>query len=145
MNNLSLGNYPLVKLSLSVLILMGVSAASKADTLYGPLKAGETLSSIVNENYLVSPFEDTVIMNEIFRLNPQAFIANNMGLVKQGVMLTLPNDATIRRTRTPSSGTTTVTAPAVVISTPAVSNATSITNSLNETLTRCVMKEIKQS
>ena len=136
MNNLSLGNYPLVKLSLSVLILMGVSAASKADTLYGPLKAGETLSSIVNENYLVSPFEDAVIMREIFRLNPQAFIANNMGLVKQGVMLTLPSDATMQRTRVPGSSSSTATAPAVVISTPVTSNTTSITRSLNETLTQ---------
>jgi FimV-like protein len=138
MNNLNLGHYPLVKLSLSVFILLGVSATSKADTLYGPLKAGETLSSIVNENYLVSPFEDAVIMREIFRLNPQAFIYNNMGLVKQGVMLTLPSDATIRRSRGGSvtSGSITTVAPVTTTATQATPNPVSISSSLNETLTQ---------
>ncbi len=135
MNNLNLSRYPLVKLSLSVFILLGVSAVSKADTLYGPLKAGETLSSIVNENYLVSPFEDDVIMREIFRLNPQAFIYNNMGLVKQGVMLTLPSDATIRRSRATASSAS---APSPAVTTPSqpAASAASVTSSLNQTLTQ---------
>ena len=66
-----------------------------ADTRYGPVQPGETLSSIVNENYLVSPFPDHVIMREIFRMNPGAFIHNNMGLMRQGTSLTLPSDQTI--------------------------------------------------
>ena len=125
MNNLNLQDYRIVKLSLSVLILMSVTAVSKADTRYGPIKAGETLSSIVNENYIVSPFEDKLIMEEIFRLNPEAFIANNIGLVRQGVVLTLPSDDTIRRST--SSLDTEV-----------------ITSSLNETLTQ-VKKERDQA
>ena len=129
MNNLDLRPYPLVKLSLSVFILMSVSVQSRADTLYGPLKSGETLSSIVNENYLVSPFEDRIIMNEIFRLNPQAFISNNMGLVKQGVMLTLPSDDTIRRS--PIQGSISV-VPATTRQGSAETIA--LNRSLNETL-----------
>lgn len=66
-----------------------------ADTSYGPVRPGETLSSIVNENYVLSPYPDQVIMREIFRNNPQAFISNNMGLLKQGVKLTLPSDTSI--------------------------------------------------
>lgn len=100
----NLRNDQLIKLSLSAVLLAGIVSEIKADTLYGPLKAGETLSSIVNENYLVSTFEDRIIMREIFRMNPQAFIYNNMGLVKQGIVLTLPSDDTIRRSRpAPSS------------------------------------------
>ena len=138
MNNLNLSRYPLVKLSLSVFILLGVSSVSKADTLYGPLKAGETLSSIVNENYLVSPFEDDVIMREIFRLNPQAFIYNNMGLVKQGVMLTLPSDATIRRSRATASSASSTSAPSPAVTAPSqpAASAASVTSSLNQTLTQ---------
>ena len=100
----NLRNDQLIKLSLSAVLLAGIVSEIKADTLYGPLKAGETLSSIVNENYLVSTFEDRIIMREIFRMNPQAFIYTNMGLVKQGIVLTLPSDDTIRRSRpAPSS------------------------------------------
>lgn len=97
MNNLRLCNNWSAKVLLSAVLSVGTVAEAYADTQYGPLKAGETLSSIVNENYLISPFQNEVIMREIFRMNPQAFISNNIGLVKQGVMLKLPSDATIRR------------------------------------------------
>jgi len=103
MNNKHLCHYPFAKLSLATAILAALCVPVSADTPYGPLKAGETLSSIVNENYLVSPYPDAVIMREIFRMNPQAFIYNNMGLIKQGVTLTLPSDATIRRSQQPNS------------------------------------------
>ncbi|PID46129.1 MAG: hypothetical protein CSB47_05325 [Proteobacteria bacterium] len=73
-----------------------------ADTRYGPVRAGETLSSIVNENYMASPFPDQTIMREIFRRNPQAFIYHDMGLLKQNVMLTLPSNETIARSVTPT-------------------------------------------
>lgn len=135
MNSLNLRYYPLVKLSLSVVIFMGVSVQSRADTLYGPLKSGETLSSIVNENYLVSPFEDGVIMREIFRLNPQAFIYNNMGLVKQGVMLTLPSDETIRRSQGQGSSAL-VTSVAPAATQQIAQDTSALTRSLNETLTQ---------
>lgn len=76
----------------SILVAQSVAIA---DTTYGPVRAGETLSSIVNENYLVSPFSDQKIMQEIFRSNPDAFIYNKMGLLKQGVTLILPSDKSI--------------------------------------------------
>lgn len=75
--------------------VISFQSVAVADSSYGPIRAGETLSSIVNENYVVSPFPDQAIMREIFRVNPNAFIYNNMGLLKQGVTLTLPSDETI--------------------------------------------------
>jgi len=99
MNKFHLRKSPLIKLALSATLLIGLITNAKADTLYGPLRAGESLSGIVNQNYLTSPYDNAVIMREIFRMNPQAFINNNMGLIRQGVMLTLPSDATLRRSR----------------------------------------------
>ena len=99
MNKFHLRKSPLIKLALSATLSIGLITNAKADTLYGPLRAGESLSGIVNQNYLTSPYDNAVIMREIFRMNPQAFINNNMGLIRQGVMLTLPSDATLRRSR----------------------------------------------
>ncbi|MGB1311900.1 MAG: hypothetical protein ACPG47_11845, partial [Leucothrix sp.] len=68
MNNLRLGNSCGIMLSVSVVLMTSLISELRADTTYGPLRSGETLSSIVNQNYLVSPFEDAVIMQEIFRM-----------------------------------------------------------------------------
>ncbi|PWQ93904.1 FimV/HubP family polar landmark protein [Leucothrix arctica] len=84
-------------LSAAIGLTLFASAVSQADSNYGPIAPGETLSKIVSENYLVSPHSDIVIMREIFRLNPESFINNNMGLLKQGVELVLPDDNSIRR------------------------------------------------
>ena len=119
-----------LKVSFSTTILASVVTSAVADTQYGPIRAGETLSSIVNENYLVSPFEDRVIMQEIFRTNPEAFINNNMGLMKQGVTLTLPDDATIRRSR---GSATTSRQSTLRVNTP---DTAAITRSLELTLTQ---------
>ena len=84
-------------LSVAIGLTLLASAVSHADSSYGPIAQGETLSKIVSENYLVSQHSDIVIMREIFRLNPESFINNNMGLLKQGVELVLPDDNSIRR------------------------------------------------
>lgn len=82
-------------LPLALMSVVVFQSVAVADTRYGPIRSGETLSSIVNENYVLSPYSDQVIMQEIFRNNPNAFIGNNMGLLRQGVTLTLPSDETI--------------------------------------------------
>ena len=82
-------------LPLALMSVVTFQSVAVADTRYGPVRSGETLSSIVNENYILSPFPDQVIMQEIFRNNNGAFIGNNIGLLKQGVTLTLPSDASI--------------------------------------------------
>ena len=82
-------------LPLALISVVTFQSVAVADTRYGPVRSGETLSSIVNENYILSPFPDQVIMQEIFRNNNGAFIGNNIGLLKQGVTLTLPSDASI--------------------------------------------------
>jgi len=129
MNNRHLCNYFFVKLSLSVLLLTGTLAQVKADTLYGPLRAGETLSSIVNQNYLTSPYDDSVIMKEILRMNPQAFISNNVGLIKQGVTLTLPSDATLRSSQSQGNNTR-------IVQSAATSAGSALALSLEATLTQ---------
>lgn len=68
-----------------------------ADTNYGPVRPGETLSDIVNEHYLVSPLSDQAIMQSIIRNNPGAFINNDPGRLRQGVTLSLPADPSIGR------------------------------------------------
>ena len=61
-----------------------------AGTTYGPVLQGDTLSSIANQ---VKP--DGVNVNQmlvaLFRANREAFIANNMNLLKTGVVLTIPD------------------------------------------------------
>lgn len=104
MNNRCLCNY-FAKISLSAILLASLFVQAKADTLYGPLRSGETLSSIVNQNYLTSPYDDSVIMRQVLRMNPQAFILNNMSRMRQGAMLTLPSDATVRRSQQGNSTT----------------------------------------
>ena len=113
MNNFDFGNFSLIRPALVAVLLAGIFSDVKADTQYGPLRAGESLSRIVNQNYLASPYENDLIMREILRLNPQAFINNNMGLIKQGVMLTLPSDASIRRSQQQSGASTAAAATAV--------------------------------
>ncbi len=83
-------------LSTALGLVLIVNMPAYADSNYGPIVPGETLSKIVSENYLTSQYSSTVIMNEIFRLNPESFINNNIGLLKQGVELVLPDDNTIR-------------------------------------------------
>jgi FimV-like protein len=66
-----------------------------ADTNYGPVRPGETLSDIVNGHYLVSPLSDQAIMRAIVRNNPGAFINGDIGRLRQGVILSLPADPAI--------------------------------------------------
>ncbi len=65
------------------------TANQSADTTYGPVLQGDTLSSIARQ---VKP--DGVNVNQmlvaLFRANREAFIANNMNLLRTGVVLKIP-------------------------------------------------------
>ena len=82
-------------LPLALMSVVVFQSLAIADTRYGPVRPGETLSSIVNENYVLSPFPSQMIMEEIFRNNSGAFISGKIGLLKQGVTLTLPSDSSM--------------------------------------------------
>jgi pilus assembly protein FimV len=64
-------------------------AVAAADTEYGPVRRGETLSRIASR---VRPQDATLeqTMLGIFRNNPAAFINNNMNLLKVGHRLRIP-------------------------------------------------------
>lgn len=83
-----------VKRALGLAVIAGAFGLplAHADTNYGPVRPGETLSDIVNGHYLVSPLSDQAIMQAIVRNNPGAFINNDIGRLRQGVILRLPDD-----------------------------------------------------
>lgn len=83
-----------VKRALGLAVMAGACGLplAHADTNYGPVRPGETLSDIVNGHYLVSPLSDQAIMQAIVRNNPGAFINNDIGRLRQGVILRLPDD-----------------------------------------------------
>lgn len=101
-------------LSIAIGLTLFAHVPAYADSNYGPIAPGETLSKIVNENYLVSQYSDAIIMREIFRLNPESFINNDMGLLKQGVELILPDDNSIRRS-VPSASVRALVSPTPVV------------------------------
>ncbi|WP_022951641.1 FimV/HubP family polar landmark protein [Leucothrix mucor] len=82
-------------LGLAVLATSISLPLAHADTNYGPVRPGETLSDIVNGHYLVSPLSDQAIMQAIVRNNPGAFINGDIGRLRQGVILSLPADPAI--------------------------------------------------
>ena len=57
---------------------------------YGPVKAGDTLWKIATQ---VAGAKAGAILNELFELNPHAFIDGDINKLKQGVTLSLPVDA----------------------------------------------------
>ncbi|MEM7466620.1 MAG: FimV/HubP family polar landmark protein [Pseudomonadota bacterium] len=62
---------------------------------YGPVKAGDTLWKIATR---VAGNNAGAILNEIFALNPHAFINGDINKLKQGVTLSLPSSATTTET-----------------------------------------------
>lgn len=67
-----------------------LSGNKSTDTIYGPVLQGDTLSSIARQ---VKP--DGVNVNQmlvaLFRANREAFIANNMNLLRTGAVLKIPD------------------------------------------------------
>lgn len=63
-----------------------------SDQAYGPVRASDALSKIVNR-YYVGPKRSTMgLMREIVAGNPQAFVRGDMNLLKRGALLSLPGD-----------------------------------------------------
>lgn len=61
---------------------------------YGPVQAGETLGQIAQQLVGEGISRDQAIV-ALFRANPQAFIANNLNLVRQGAVLRIPDRSEI--------------------------------------------------
>ncbi|MEE9327936.1 MAG: FimV/HubP family polar landmark protein [Cocleimonas sp.] len=63
-----------------------------AESTYGPVKSGETLFGIAKKN---QQSESTLSVKQlsiaIFNLNPNAFLSNNINLLKKGAQLKLPD------------------------------------------------------
>jgi len=64
--------------------------------VYGPVSANQTLWEIALQNRVGREFSVQQTMLAIQRLNPEAFIDNNINLLKKGAVLRLPNAEDIR-------------------------------------------------
>ncbi|WP_377517627.1 FimV/HubP family polar landmark protein [Microbulbifer taiwanensis] len=76
-------------------------AAAASDTasgsqVYGPVSASDTLWEIALKNRVGREYSVQQTMLAIQRLNPEAFIDNNINLLKKGTVLRLPNAEDIR-------------------------------------------------
>ena len=65
-------------------------ASSGSSALYGPTLAGDTLSSIAMKLAKNQNLPWTVIATALFKLNPQAFIANDPNKLMMATQLTIP-------------------------------------------------------
>lgn len=66
-------------------------APSTAGGSYGPIKAGDTLWVIANNNRPNAGANMEQLMVSILRMNPQAFYQNNINALKKGAILRLPS------------------------------------------------------
>ncbi|MCW8127051.1 FimV/HubP family polar landmark protein [Microbulbifer halophilus] len=72
------------------------STADSGSQVYGPVSSSETLWEIALENRADREFSVQQTMLAIQRLNPEAFINDNINLLKKGAVLRLPNTEDIR-------------------------------------------------
>ncbi|SHE90075.1 pilus assembly protein FimV [Microbulbifer donghaiensis] len=72
------------------------SAVSGGSRVYGPVSANQTLWEIALQNRVSREFSVQQTMLAIQRLNPEAFINNNINLLKKGAVLRLPNAEDVR-------------------------------------------------
>lgn len=68
------------------------SVPAYADVTYGPVKANDTLSKIVNRFYVGTNRSSIRLMKNIVSKNPHAFVRGNMNLLKRDALLTLPSN-----------------------------------------------------
>ncbi|WP_237065807.1 FimV/HubP family polar landmark protein [Microbulbifer guangxiensis] len=71
--------------------------AAEQSQVYGPVSANETLWEIALENRAGGEFSVHQTMLAIQRLNPEAFINDNINLLKRGAVLRLPNADQVRQ------------------------------------------------
>ncbi|KUJ84236.1 hypothetical protein AWR36_000545 [Microbulbifer flavimaris] len=72
-------------------------AAGEQSQVYGPVSANETLWEIALRNRASGDFSVHQNMLAIQRLNPDAFINDNINLLKRGAVLRLPNADQVRQ------------------------------------------------
>ncbi|SDZ90379.1 FimV/HubP family polar landmark protein [Microbulbifer marinus] len=72
------------------------SPAGESSRVYGPVSANQTLWEIAVNNRVSREFSVQQTMLAIQRLNPEAFINNNINLLKKGAVLRLPNAQDVR-------------------------------------------------
>lgn len=71
------------------MIVNQLTAGVNSQLQHGPVRKGETLTSIAKQRAPKNTSRDQYI-EMVFRLNPQAFINNNKNKLKTGSLLTLP-------------------------------------------------------
>ncbi|MFS1522578.1 FimV/HubP family polar landmark protein [Microbulbifer sp. 2304DJ12-6] len=69
---------------------------TNSSQVYGPVSSSDTLWEIALENRVSRAFSVQQTMLAIQRLNPEAFISNNINLLKKGAVLRLPNADDLR-------------------------------------------------
>lgn len=67
------------------------ASATSTPSQYGPIQAGETLSKIAADLRNESPYSLDQTMLALLRANPDAFINDNINLVRQGAVLRVPS------------------------------------------------------
>ncbi|WP_105101485.1 FimV/HubP family polar landmark protein [Microbulbifer pacificus] len=72
------------------------TVASSGSRVYGPVEANKTLWEIARDNRETREVSVQQTMLAIQRLNPEAFINNNINLLKKGAVLRLPTNDEVR-------------------------------------------------
>ncbi|WP_346836991.1 FimV/HubP family polar landmark protein [Microbulbifer sp. SAOS-129_SWC] len=70
--------------------------ADSGSQVYGPVSSNDTLWEIAQQSRVGHEFSVQQTMLAIQRLNPEAFINNNINLLKKGAVLRLPNTDDVR-------------------------------------------------
>ena len=68
-----------------------VPPVAKAPSQYGPVKAGESLSKIASGLNQTTPYNLDQTMLALLRANPDAFLNDNINLLRQGAVLRVPD------------------------------------------------------
>ncbi|MGV8923135.1 MAG: FimV family protein [Thermomonas sp.] len=71
-------------------VVAAAQAPAAARSQYGPIKAGETLSKIATSLDRASPYSLDQTMLALLRANPDAFLNDNINLLRQGAVLRVP-------------------------------------------------------
>ena len=85
-------------LGLLVLVSTICQSEDQAQTRYGPVMLGDTLSNIAYTLFPESSLTREQIMWAIYNSNPDAFINNDINNIKQGVTLNIPGHNEISST-----------------------------------------------
>jgi len=76
----------------------GYSSDMGPGSTYGPVKSGEVLWSIAEQVRAGTQMETTQVVMAIFKQNPNAFMQNNINLIRVGQTLQIPSESEITAT-----------------------------------------------